>query len=279
MKKHEPVKTKRVYEVIDEYVHSRAFKLLADSSKRQYSQALGAFEAKFYKHEINDIKRSDIISFLEEMKDTPAMSNRMARVISVLYSFSIDRDYVSGNPASRLKKQKIGSWVKWHPEEVGAVIALKDRVVSTAVALGWYTGQRESDILAMRWSDITKGHIRLRQKKTGHVMLIKVHPDLAHYLGSIDRAGPYIVSGEKSMSPAAFRSKFKARIADAGIEKNFHGIRKGVGAFLAESGASANEIAAMLGHSSLAMATLYTRQADETKLISSAVDSMPELVY
>lgn len=269
----------KLFEVIDQYVHSRSFKSLAASSKRQYSEVLTKFELRYGMNEIDTIKRSDIVGILDEMSSTPAMANRFARVTSVLFSFALDHDYVSGNPASRLKKQKIGSWVKWHPEEVGAVIALKDRVVSTAVALGWYTGQRESDILAMRWSDITKGHIRLRQKKTGHVMLIKVHPDLAHYLGSIDRTGPYIVSGEKSMSPAAFRSKFKARIADAGIEKNFHGIRKGVGAFLAESGASANEIAAMLGHSSLAMATLYTRQADETKLISSAVDSMPELVY
>jgi len=269
----------KLFEVIDQYVRSRSFKSLAESSKRQYSEVLTKFELRYGMNEIDTIKRSDIVGMLDEMSSTPAMANRFVRVTSVLFSFALDHDYVTGNPASRLKKMKIGSWARWYPEEVAKVIALKDRVVSTAVALAWYTGQRESDVLDMKWSDISRGSIRVKQHKTGKIMLIKIHPDLALYLKSIPKDGPYIVSGEKPMTTASFRSVFRPKIIEAGINKTFHGIRKGVGAFLAESGASANEIGALLGHSGLAMATVYTRQADESKLISSAVDSMPELVY
>ena len=172
----------KLNEVIDQYVNSRAFKSLAPSSKRQYMDALDKFDSRFGRKNIDAIRRSDIVGMLEEYSDTPAMANRFARVTSVLFSFALDHDYVQGNPASRLKKQRIGSWARWYPEEVAKIIALKDRVVSTAVALAWYTGQRESDVLAMQWSDISKGHIRLRQRKTGHVMLIKIHSDLALYL-------------------------------------------------------------------------------------------------
>ena len=131
-------------------MRSRSFKSLAESSKRQYSEVLTKFELRYGMNEIDTIKRSDIVGMLDEMSSTPAMANRFVRVTSVLFSFALDHDYVTGNPASRLKKMKIGSWARWYPEEVAKVIALKDRVVSTAVALAWYTGQRESDVLDMK---------------------------------------------------------------------------------------------------------------------------------
>jgi integrase len=59
-----------------------------------------------------------------------------------------------------------------------------------------------------------------------------------------------------------------------GIERQFHGIRKTVGAILAERGRNTNEIAALLGHKTLAMAALYTRQASNKKMIASAVNDL-----
>ena len=73
------------------------------------------------------------------------------------------------------------------------------------------------------------------------------------------------------------RGDWQEVIAKAGISKTFHGIRKGVGAFLAESGASTHGIKAFLNHKTLRMAELYTEEADNTKLISAAVRAMPSL--
>lgn len=230
--------TKSVNEVVGEYVRSDAFKSLAYSSQRQYSQALEHFELRFRSRDIKRIKRSEINTLLQELQATPAMANRMARVISVLFSYAIDHNYVSANPTSRLKKMKTGSWAKWSLDEVQKVIALKDRVVSTAVALAWYTGQRESDVLRMRWDSISNGTISVRQFKTDKVVLIKIHPDLAQYLKTIEHVGSYIVSGDEPMSKARFRKKFMSKIAEVGLEHRvFYGIHKGFASSLVDAGA------------------------------------------
>lgn len=268
-------------EVVKEYRASKAFRALADSSKRQYEDAMLKAIELYGDKEVTKIRRADLLNTMEDMSRTPAMANRFARVVSVVFSYALDRDYVQGNPASRLKKHRIGTWSKWYPAEVMAVIALNDRVVSTATALAWYTGQRESDVLNIKWTDIAGDYIRVKPKKVDkgqdEVMMIEIHPDLKRYLEKVPRTGPYICFEDKPMSGSSFRGLFKRTIVKAGVSKTFHGIRKGVGAFLAESGASTHQIKAFLNHKTLRMAEHYTEEAEGTRLISGAVRMMPEL--
>ena len=57
----------KLFEVIDQYVHSRSFKSLAASSKRQYSEVLTKFELRYGMNEIDTIKRSDIVGMLDDL--------------------------------------------------------------------------------------------------------------------------------------------------------------------------------------------------------------------
>jgi integrase len=58
----------------------------------------------------------------------------------------------------------------------------------------------------------------------------------------------------------------------AGITKlTPHGLRHAAGRRLAEEGCTANEIAAILGHSTLAMVQVYTRSAAQESLAKSAM--------
>jgi integrase len=52
---------------------------------------------------------------------------------------------------------------------------------------------------------------------------------------------------------------------------NIHGLRKLAAANLAEAGCSAHEIAAITGHKSLAMLTLYTASADQERMATAAI--------
>lgn len=271
----------KVKDVVKEYRASKAFRALSDSSKRQYEDALLKAVKLFGESDVTKVRRSDLLGIMEDMSATPAMANRFARVVSVVFSFALDHDYVQGNPAARLKKHKIGTWSKWYPDEVIKVIRLNERIVSTAVALAWYTGQREGDVLRMKWSDITGNFIKVKPQKTDRkkdrFQLIELHSDLATYLEGLPRKGKYICFDGEPLSDAAFRARFKKVTATVGIDKTFHGIRKGVGAFLAESGATTHGIKAFLNHKTLRMAELYTDDADNTKLISAAIKAMPSL--
>lgn len=263
-----------------EYIKSPRFRKLSPRSKQIYLYC-GDRLAKFFgAQNINKIKRSDLLRYQNDYVETPAHGNLALRIASVVFTFGMDMDYVAFNPASRIAKLKIGSHVKWTPDEVKQVVALGDRRISTAVALAWYTGQREGDVLSMRWRDYDGTYISVTQSKTGLEMKIKVHPDLVAYLDSIrgvEDPDHYIVSGKNPMSGQAFRNMLKRRTNKLHIEKVFHGIRKGVASSLAEKRTPISEIAAIMGHKSIRMAAYYAEQAESKILTDNAVDNLVSL--
>lgn len=269
-----------VSQLINKYMASHRYKKLSDSSLRSYDYAIRKIEDKFGERDIKSLTRADFIRFQTELEGTPGASNLSTRVASAIFGFAVDMDYMPYNPVAGLKRLKGGSHEKWEPAEVRRAIAECDRTVSMAIALAWYTGQRESDILLMKWSDYEDGYIRIIQKKTGVEMNIKVHPDLAKILDAAKgEAVEYIVSGKKTMlSAPAFRNRFFWQMKKLGIYKTFHGIRKGVACSLAENGSSVNEIAAILGHKTLKMAAYYSEQANSKKMTESAVNNLTSCV-
>lgn len=263
--------------LVKDYQKSPGYRKLSPNSARLYDYFLDILVDHFRDRDILSLKRSDMIRLINLKADKPASANLMLRVASVLFSFAVDLDEIPYNPAARLKRLKIGSHVKWDAEEAKKVVAIGDRVVSTAVALAWYTGQREGDILNMKWEDVREGFIHIKQGKTGHVLLLKVHPDLADWLLKIRGDSPgthYIVSGDKRLSGQAFRGRFRRVLEGIEMQKTFHGIRKGVASMLAENGRSTTEIAAILGHKTTRMAEYYAEQASDKKLASNAVDNL-----
>lgn len=266
----------KVTEVVREYARSRRFTSLSDSTKRQYMDAMRDIENTVGTMNIEEIRRRDLIRAFEGMSDRPAIANRFGRVCSIIFNYAVDMEYCGGNPAQRLTPFKLGTWKQWTKEEVDKVIAVNHHIVSTAVALAYYTAQRETDILNMKWSDIKNGVLKVKQSKTGTLLEIAVAPQLNEILKKVPKRSEHIVCsamGEKITGPA-FRNMLKRVTRSVGVDAPFHGLRKTVGSRLAENGRSVNEIAAVLGHKTLTMAALYTRQADSKKLIASAVTSL-----
>lgn len=266
-----------VQELIRLYTKSKAYKNLAARSQQSYGYCLDDIEKKFGKRDILSIRRSDVMEILDDRADKPGYANMIVRVFSILFTFAIDRDLVPFNPASRIKKLKLGSHEKWTPDDVRQIVALNDRRITAAVILAWYTGQREEDVLIMRWSQYKDGRITLIQTKTQTEMTIKVHDDLAAYLDRLRGNEPdnyFIVSGKDRLSGQAFRGYLRRRLDAAGIKKVFHGIRKGVACSLAESGRPTSEIAAILGHKTQRMAEYYSKQANTKILTDNAVKNL-----
>lgn len=267
----------KLSKLINDYYRSSAYRGLTTNSKTIYKYGLEKLIDELGDREADQIKRSDLIKFSEKFSKTPAAVNVSLRAISVVFTYGMDHDVVQFNPASRMKKMKVGSHKRWSIMDVKKLVGTNDRRVSTAVALAWYTGQREGDILSMKWADYKDGHLRISQQKTKVELKIKVHPDLVGYLDGIRGDSPddhYIVSGAKRLNPSTFRFAFKQRAMDVGVKKVFHGIRKGVACALAESGRPISEIAAMLGHKSIRMTAYYVEQADNAVLIDSAVSNV-----
>jgi hypothetical protein len=66
------------------------------------------------------------------------------------------------------------------------------------------------------------------------------------------------------------------KIAAAGLPKRCvtHGLRKAAARCLAESGCSANEIAAITGHATLVEVSRYTKAAEQKRLARAAIERL-----
>lgn len=268
-------------ELFRQYSSSQNFTKLSVRTQQSYDYGARQLEDFLGDLDVSTLKRSHFIRFQEKYANKPATANVAIRVASIVFAYAVDIDLVPYNPVARMKKLKIGSHEKWELDEVASIIALGDRKASTATALAWYTGQREGDILKMRWCDIQDGYITITQEKTGMEMKIKAHPDLCAYLDGIKNNEPpenYVVSGSRKMNSSAFRGMFKRRTEKAGVNKVFHGIRKAVASNLAENGRPISEIAAMMGHKSMRMAAYYAEQASGKKLTESAVSNLTSCI-
>lgn len=264
----------KISALITEFVGTRRFEALSDSTKRHYWAALQDLEARFGGLDASEVKRRDLLRAQDEMAKAPSMATRLGQVASLFFNYAIDMEYVQTNPAVRLTRNRSGSLPRWDTADIERVINMGHPIISTAVAIAFHTGQRQSDILTMRWEDIKDGNIVVTQQKTGQPMVIKMSEQLKEILGKLKERGPFILTGPTSMTGAAFRNMFKRATRKIGIDLPFHGIRKTVACILAERGVSTNEIAAILGHRTLEMAQLYTKQADKTKMITSAVNAL-----
>lgn len=259
--------------LVSEYMRSPDFTGLSLNSQRSYDYAIKGLQQYFRNKEITEIKRSDLIRFLNQNADKPAYANLAIRVASVMFSFAMDLDEIPYNPAYKMRELKIGTHERWDPEDVKKVLKDGNRVITASVALGWYTAQRESDLLELRWRDLKDDHIVLVQTKTKVEMAIKVPPAMVQFLTALRGNEPddyFIVSGKKPLSPQAFRGRFKRATQRIGITKVFHGLRKGVACDLAEKGCASSVIAAMLGHKTVRMVEHYTKQSQNKKLTAHA---------
>lgn len=143
------------------------------------------------------------------------------------------------------------------------------------MALALYTGQRRQNVIRIGPQHIRNGILHIRQDKTGVHLDIPVHADLrkiidatpcGHLTFLTTRTGkPY--RGED------FSEMFRAWCDAAGLPKAcvVHGLRKAACRRLAEAGCSANEIAAISGHSSLSEVSRYTKAADQARLARNAM--------
>jgi len=148
------------------------------------------------------------------------------------------------------------------------------------IALGAYTGIREGDALKLHWSAAKGGVITWRQSKTGDMVTVPIHRDLAAIIEAAKRKHVTMVVGQKGnpYTESGFRAVFFRFIAKLVKEKKvgegltFDGLRHTVGTMPAEAGADEFTIMSMLGHKSPDMARIYARDASRTRRAQVAIE-------
>jgi len=271
-----------------DYFAAPEFLRLADSSRRTYRFVIERLiqEENIGHRLVREMTREHVRSILSRRAATPGAANSALQKLRVLLHFAIDNGWRRDDPTLRMKKFASGEFHTWTEDEIAAFekrwpIRSTERL---AFALLLYTGQRRSDVVGMAWTEVEDGAIQVvplkTRRSTGAKLSIPIHPALAKVLAACKRRSGTILTNRSGRPFTAHGlGKFMAgKIEAAGLPERCvpHGLRKAAARRLAEAGCSANEIAAITGHATLAEVARYTKAAEQKKLARTAMQRLAD---
>jgi integrase len=259
------------------YFKSAAFLALAPLTQSTYRTIIEAFRKEHGSKPVALLTRQHIEAMLARKVATPAAANHWLRLMKVLLRFAKSEGMRKDNPAADvafIKRRSTGGFHTWTEGEIKQFEARHPIGTKARLALGLllYTAQRRSDVVCMGPQDIDAGRVRVRQKKTGKPLSIRMHPELRSIIDATTTVGvkTFIVTDYgKPFTAAGFGGWFRVRdrCNEAGLPQcSAHGLRKAACRRLAEAGCSAKVIASISGHVTLREVQRYCEDAEQATL-------------
>lgn len=222
-----------------------------------------------------------VVGILQPYADRPGAALDTLKKLRILIRHAINIGWLKHDPSLGIKRPKIQKIRSWTDDEIAAYrkrwpLGTKQRL---AFEMFLCTGQRRSDVVRMAWPHITAADkIVVTQQKTGRRLVIPLHRDLLAALAEAPREHVMILTTMygKPFTVDGFSQWMRDAIRDAGLplECQPHGLRKAAGRRLAEAGATAKEVMAILGHTTLSEAERYTEDADQARLADAAISRL-----
>lgn len=181
------------------------------------------------------------------------------------------------------------------PAQVQMLIDAAETEWKTAILLGYYSGLRLGDAVALEWGavDLTGNKLVVQTHKTGETLEIPIHPSLEAHLSKLagDSNGPLCpglaavpVGGRSGLSKQFLAVMRKAGIGNNAVDTggqrklsrlSFHALRASFNTTLHNKGVDQELRRKLTGHKSDSVNDRYT----ETQLstLREAVNKLPEL--
>jgi integrase len=259
----------RLQYVLDEFRRSPDFAALAPRTQKDYSKHLLGLEAEFGDLPLEALSdrraRGDILAWRDRLA---AKSRRQAdyafAILARTLAWARNRGLVTVNPCERAgrvyrSKRNDKIWTFQHELDF---YSSAPRHLHAALALALWTGQRQGDLLRLKWRNYDGSTIRLLQGKTGAPVVIPVSEDLREHLERVRPASRELHSNSaedvtilrtesgSQWTESGFRASWRKACIKVGIVGlSFHDLRGTAVTRLAEAGCSVPEIATITGHS------------------------------
>ena len=297
-----PRSLKAAYRLLKETTEWRA---LDDRSRTRYRQTIervltlkiGGVE--WGDGPIADLKRAHVKKILSEFSHTPHMERIVLICLRKLIMVALDEEWIESDPTYKMSRNPQTDGHKaWTPAimekyEKRWKIGTRQR---TAYALALWLGNRVSDVTRLRWDHLVTKHIadgdqvravegfefvQFKGRNRGKSIFLPMTPMLARELAPLSRdTGTVLVSSRGGpYKDNTLSTRMAEWCADAGIEPGYtmHGLRKALGVKLAEADASTRQLMETLGHSNIAYAELYSREASQMRLAVQAMDKVAQV--
>ncbi len=222
----------------------------------------------------------------------PEGANTRIKAIRQVFKWAVltedagDKPLAAHNPAldvPYLKSKNPSGYHTWTLDQVRQfeehhAVGTKARL---ALALLLCTGQRRSDIVRLGRQHVHNGKITLTQFKGRNQrpvqLVLPILPELQRIIDASPCGDLTFLVNEygRPFTDAGFGNKFRKWCNEAGLRHcTAHGLRKAGATIAANNGATAHQLMAMFGWSTLKMAEHYTRKADQQRLAEIAMHTL-----
>jgi len=210
------------------------------------------------------------------IKRTPSTANRYCAAISHCFTIAVKEwGWMQENPMLKISKLKEprGRTRFLDDEERGRLLKAcktsQSPLLYILVVLALSTGARKEEISSLQWKDVDlqRSLIFLHDTKNGDkrsLPLVGTAKDLMkeHFKNRNENTA-LVFPAKNLKTPIDIRTPFQTALKKAKIEDfKWHDLRHSAASYLAMNGASLAEIAAVLGHKTLAMVKRYSHLSD-----------------
>lgn len=196
----------------------------------------------------------------------PTMANRVAELLSAVYNRVVR---TVANPAAGVEPFKEHSRDRFIqsnelPRFFKVLADDPSRDFQHFVLLALLTGARRTNVLAMRWEEISfdRSSWRIPDSKNGDPMVLPLVPEVVEVLQAREpqRSGWVFPADSASGHLTPPKKRWRALVARAELDNlRIHDLRRSLGSWQAITGASLTIIGKRLGHKSADATMIYSR--------------------
>ncbi len=244
--------------IIHDFKRSPQFAKLAPRTRRDYDGHLLTIretfgDAPFAVLEDRRFRKLALDERDRIARASPKRADYYWAVLRRILSWAVDRGQLAANVCTGGGKlyhpdRRANVWTEAH---IAAFMAAAPAALRLAMTLALYTGQRQGDLLALKWSAWDGKALSLTQQKTGARVTIPAVSILREALDAAPRSAVTILTTTRGApwTPNGFRSAWRNAARRAGVSGlTFHDLRGTCLTMLAEAGCTEAEIAAISGH-------------------------------
>lgn len=269
-----------VSHILDRY-QAECLPLLAPRTARDYGRHIGHLKRAFGPRVVDELRPKDFGPFLSI---PPGKKGRVQRVrqlavLSAAFTQAVSFWYIiNSNVLRDVKRPKSVPRDRLiADDEFEAVKAMAPLRVRLMMDLALRLGQRQGDLLDLKWSDLREGCVHVHQSKTGKRLAIEISQDLKRIFGKcwlLPNRGEYVITRKQGgrYTSEGFRALWQRTINKycrrGGVRFTFHDIR----ALCATKCSSPEEAMKLLGHANISMTLrVYRRGTERVKALDTPI--------
>jgi len=152
---------------------------IAATTRKHYGTLVRQLSKVFAEFEPWEVTARDILTYMHSLRKKPGMANHGRNVLIGALDFAFLEGTVERNVARDVRPLPTKARDRYlTTQEFDAIHAQATDTLKVVMKLCYFTGQRISDVLAIRYADLTPEGIVFRQHKTKHRMIVSWSPEL-----------------------------------------------------------------------------------------------------